>query len=232
MSNGAGVLDRIGRESLRALFDASPYAMVLVDAEGRIAVVNSFADRLFGYSRNELDGQPVEILLPEDERGHHVDRRNEFLHSPQPRQMGSRLELFGRRKDGTEFPVDIMSSPLPPECGAVVGVSIRDITDRKQLEQQLERKNEELQEQYRRVQEANRQRSEFLADMGHELRTPLNAIIGFSELMVEGLVGPMAVAHKEYVGEILVSANRLLQLINDLVELAKVEADEWSCRVT
>src|SRR5581483_4715737 len=101
---------------------------------------------------------------------------------------------------------------------------IRDITEQKRLQEQLRRKNEELEEQYRRVQEANRLKSEFLANMSHELRTPLNGIIGFAQLMHDEKVGPVSADHKEYLGDILTSSRHLLQLINDVLDLAKVES--------
>jgi len=100
----------------------------------------------------------------------------------------------------------------------------RDIAERKSLEEQLKKKNEELIEQNHRVQEANRLKSEFLANMSHELRTPLNGVIGFAELMHDGKVGPVSPNHREYLGDILGSAKHLLQLINDVLDLSKIEA--------
>src|SRR6185436_11304452 len=105
---------------------------------------------------------------------------------------------------------------LRTEEGMFVSSAIRDITERKQLQ--------------RRIEEANRLKSEFLANMSHELRTPLNAIIGFSELMYKGKVGPMAPQHQEYLGDILVSSKHLLQLINDVLDLAKVESGKMEFR--
>src|SRR5207244_8368152 len=95
------------------------------------------------------------------------------------------------------------------------------------LEEQLRTKNDELEAQNRRVQEANRLKSEFLANMSHELRTPLNGIIGFAELMHDGRVGPVSAPHQEYLGDILTSAKHLLQLINDVLDLSKVEEGKF-----
>jgi signal transduction histidine kinase/DNA-binding response OmpR family regulator len=106
----------------------------------------------------------------------------------------------------------------------------REIADRKLLEEELRRKNAELQEQSRRVQEANRLKSEFLANMSHELRTPLNAILGFAELIHDGKVGPVLAEQKEYLGDILTSSHHLLQLINDVLDLSKVEAGKMEFR--
>ena len=205
----------------KGLVDSAPDAVVVVDKDGHIVLVNLQAEKLFGYGREELLGQTMEMLVPQRFRGRHPGNREAYQKDPKARSMGSGLELYALNKAGQEFPVEISLSPLATEEGMLFSSAIRDVSARKKLEQ-------ELKEQMEHAEQANRMKSRFLANMSHELRTPLNSIIGFTEIIHDGKAGPVNADQKDYLGDVLASSRHLLQLINDVLDLAKIEAGKTS----
>lgn len=222
----------------RRLLEAAPDGIVEVDGNGRIVLVNSQAERMFGYQREELLGKSVEMLMPERFRGRHPAHRERYSAHSVIRPMGSGLDLRAVRADGTEFAVDINLSPFEAETGGSVVCLVRDVTDRKLAEEQirhlnlsLEQRtrdlaviNSELEIRNREVEKANRLKSNFLATMSHELRTPLNAIVGFADLLERETAGPLTPKQDRFVRHIKESSRHLLALIDDILDLSKIEA--------
>ena len=219
----------------RNLLHAAPDAILEVNEQGRIVILNEAAERMFGYSRAELLGLSVDQLVPAAMRGGHTQHRAAYGKRPKTRPMGTGLELQGQRKDGSLFPVEISLSPNWIEGSLHVIASVRDITERKAVEDrirllreqytaELTIKNEQLAARNREVEQANRQKNEFLASMSHELRTPLHTIIGFAELLSEQLEGPLGEKQQRFVGHILQDARHLLELINEVLDISKIES--------
>jgi PAS domain S-box-containing protein len=352
--NGAGsftdLLDSGARNDLyHHLLDAAPDAIVVVDENGRIVFVNVQTERVFGYSRDKLIGAEVEILIPQRLHQVHSAHRHRFTAAPKVRPMGLGLELFGRRSDGTEFPIEISLSPLKTASGTLASASIRDVSDRMQTEQGLRRIREHLlsavesiqaafaifdqqdqlvlcnsdfralvgtaltgelegrtftelldanmaaaavdmsaqdladfRQRYlayhrnpvgsidtrtrdarslrfveRRTAEggivstiwditddveqdaqlrtarataeaANEAKTEFLASMSHELRTPLNSILGFAQLLQRDKITPLSDRHRERVDHVIKGGDHLLRLIDDVLDLSRIEAGQIS----
>jgi protein-histidine pros-kinase len=235
---------KLAEAKFRDVLESTPDAIIMANETGRIVLANSQAERLFGYDHGELLAKLVELLLPGGYRTSHLTHGSGYFAQLRTRSMGAGLELYGLRKDGSEFPVEISLSPLRTEEGTLVTTSIRDISDRKRIERELQEKNAELeranqakdrflaskriesalQEKNAELERANQAKDRFLASMSHELRTPLNGIIGFSEFLSDGRPGPINDKQKEYLGDILNSGRHLLHLINDMLDLVKVQA--------
>ncbi len=228
----------------RTLLESAPDGIFEVDAQGRIIVANREAERLFRWDRADLIGKPIEALIPRRFLRHHVQHRAEYSEHPVTRPMRTGLDLFALRKDGTEFAVDINLSPVQDEDGSHVMCIVRDVSDRRQAEEQIQllnrnlegrtrelaHANRQLEFRNREVERANRLKSEFLASMSHELRTPLNAIIGFSDLLSEQTAAILSGKQTRFLGHIRQGARHLLDLINDILDLSKIEAGRLELR--
>jgi two-component system, LuxR family, sensor kinase FixL len=167
----------------RLVVEAAPNAMVMIDQAGAIVMVNAQAERVFGYERYELLGQPVEMLIPERFHGHHPGLRATFFADPQARPMGAGRELFGRRKDSSEFLIEIGLNPIETDEGPMVLSAIVDITERKAAETALKESQSRLQELHAELLHVSRLSAmgQMAAMVAHELNQPLTAISNYME---------------------------------------------------
>ncbi len=202
-------------QRFRHVVEAAPNPMVIADQTGRITLVNSQSLAKFGYEREELIGQPVEVLVPERFRDGHPGHRGGYLLAPVARPIGTGRELFGRRKDGSEFPVDISLSPVDTADGLQVIAAVTDITEHKLAQENLRQANKALAS-------ANKELEAFAYSTSHDLRQPLRGITGFAEILLQDYGDKFDAEGKNYLQRIQAAAKRMGQLIDDLLGLSRV----------
>jgi len=198
----------------RTMLETAPDAMIIVDERGRIAIVNRQAEDMFGYSRAELLGHEVEMLLPESIRDHHQGHRGRYAQNPELRPMGPGLDLLGRRKDGSEFPVEISLSPVKTSSGMFVSSVIRDVTQRRRMEQEIIAARQAAE----RAQKAN---TAFLAAASHDLRQPVQALSllnGALRRTVKDERAREMIDHQEH------SLTAMTNLLNSLLDISRLDA--------
>lgn len=198
----------------QTLLESAPDAMVIVDDEGKIAIVNGQTESMFGYKREELLGREIEMLLPDRLHKGHVAHRKTYAADSKTRPMGTRLDLLGRRKDGSEFPVEISLSPVKATSGTFVSSVIRDVTERKCMEQEI------IAAQHA-AERASKANSAFLAAASHDLRQPVQALSLLNGALRRTVKDPRAL---EMINNQEHSLIAMTNLLNSLLDISRLDA--------
>lgn len=207
------VEDLLTENNFLKLIDIIPDAIFVVDQNGNIKFANSHSLRVFGYESADLIGQKIEILVPNKYKESHVKAREKYTKAPKVRQMGSRLDLYGRKKDGLEIPVDIMLAPIVIDNKRLIISTVRDISDRKQIELDLRKRAMQLEDT--------------VSAMTHDLKTPLIAAETSYKHFLDGTFGKLTDRQKEIIELLSKSNENALNLVKNLLSVFQYESQSY-----
>jgi len=213
-------------EKFRNLLESAPDAMVIVDVQGIIQLINAQTEKMFGYEKSDIIGKEVELLIPGRYNPAHVAHRSGYFHSPKVRQMGEGLELYGRRKNGQEFPVEISLSPLETAEGLLVSAAIRDISEKKHMENEIREANinleRKVQQRTMELEIKNKELEQFAYVASHDLQEPLRTVSSFVELLKKRFEGNLDAETDKYLTYIVQGSDRMKVLIKDLLDYSRI----------
>ncbi len=204
-------------EKFRSVVQTANDAIVTADGHGSITDFNRGAEAIFGYSAREVIGKPLTVLMPDRFKEPHQRGFGRYLETGEAHVIGKTVELAAKRKDGTEFPIELSLSSWRTRAGHFFTGVLSDITERKRTEELMLHAKEE-------AERGSKFKDQFLSTMSHELRTPLNAVLGFSDLLADERYGPLNDRQQRYVAHIHTGGKHLLKLISDILDLSKIEA--------
>jgi len=227
------VAERRKAETLfRKLLELAPDAMIAINAEGKIALLNSQAEQFFGYTRAELLGTPIEQLVPENFRERHRTHRSDYFEDPKARPMGAGMELRALRKDGSEFPVEISLSPIETDSERLVFSAIRDVTDRKraedalrglnaELEHRVQKRTQELTSYARELRRSNEELAQFASVVSHDLKSPMRGISALVDWLLEDYSEVLDAEGREKLVLLHQRAQRMYNLIGGVLTYSR-----------
>ena len=206
---------RQAEKRFRLAVESSPTGMIMIRSNGIIVLINAEVERMFGYAKDELLGQSVDVLVPERHRNGHGEFRAEYTLEPESRAMGAGRDLFARRKDGSEFPVEIGLNPIPQPGEPLILASVVDISERKAVQQELERQKAELER-------SNADLEQFAYVASHDLKEPLRMVASYTSLLAERYKSQLDERANKYIDYAVEGAKRMQQLISDLLDFSRV----------
>jgi PAS domain S-box-containing protein len=212
---------------LNRLLGSLPDALVIINAEGKIVGCNAHAEKMFGYNDRELSGERMALLVPE--RLRQIQRQyysGHFSQRGQPAGLTTTIELFGLHKDGREFPIEVSTTPLADEKGLVVTSAIRDISERKRVEQQISKLNKDLEYRALELESANKELEAFSYSVSHDLRSPLHNIDSFSKILIEDYANRLDADGRDYVERLRASCQHMEDIIEALLALSNMTRNE------
>ena len=197
-------------ETYKAVFNSAPDGLIVANDLGEIILINNQVEKIFGYTKSELIGQKIELLIPKRFHEKHSTQRSDYSKKPSAREMGAKKELWAIRKNGTEFSVEISLSPIHLKNRTLISAAIRDVSDKKKVELEIEKQNKRLLQQ-------NKELEQFTYLTSHDLQEPLQSLINFSSLLKSEYEKEVGEVGNQYIDFISKSSSRLQELVKGLM---------------